>query len=381
MYDVIVVGAGPAGSTAARTCALNGCKTLLIEEHKEIGIPLACGEAVSRKWFTKFFTADDRWISSKINGAIFLSPSGKSFQVSYPDVGYILERKIFDRDLALIAVEAGADLKVGTRAVGLTENGIKIKYEDSIDEVQAKVIIGADGPVSRIGKWTGIDVEIRKEDFWIGQEYLLASDEIKEGYVEFAVGNSIAPGGYAWVFPKAKNMANVGLGIWTGFKNASPKVLLNRFIKKRFTKFNILGEYSGIVPSKNSNTLVKGNVCIVGDAARMVDPLSGGGIENAILSGHLAGKRTAETIKTGDIKRLRLYEKDWEKQKAKEFRFNMKIRNIFLKLKDTDIETIFDFGKRNFDGKVIDEINIFEIIKGILKFSPRLLRLGKVLIQ
>lgn len=381
MYDIIVVGAGPAGSTAAKTCADEGCKTLLIEEHKEIGIPLACGEAVSKQWFTKFFTPEKKWISSKINGAIFSSPSGRTFKVTYPDAGYVLDRKIFDRDIALMAVDAGAELRLETKAVGLTENGVKVNYKGKIEEIQAKIIIGADGPLSRIGRWTGIPVGLTREDFWIGQEYRIETNEIEQGYVEFSLGKNISPGGYAWVFPKGNNIANVGLGVLASLNTESPKFLLDKFIKKRFSKFSILEEYVGIIPSKILKKLVNGKVCIIGDAGRMVDPASGGGIGNALLSGKLAGKRAAEAIKTGDIGKLKLFESDWEKEEGREFRFNMKIKNVFLKLEDNDLETLFDFGKENFDGKVINELNTFELIKGILKFSPRLLKLGRTLLK
>jgi digeranylgeranylglycerophospholipid reductase len=372
MYDIVIVGAGPAGSMAGITAAKRGCKVLLIEEHKEIGVPLACGEGISRKRLAEFVNIKSNWIATPIEGAKFYSPSGRSFRVRYPNVGYVLERKIFDRDLALLAAESGCEIKVGVKAIGLTQDGLKTNK----GEIRTKIIIGADGIESRVAKWAGIDTRIGREDFWVAYEYLLGGVDVNVGEIEFMFGEKFAPGGYGWVFPKGNGLANVGVGVFPMLTRKSPKFFLEKIIAQRFKKYNIMGIYNSIVPAKLIKSLVNHNVCVIGDAARLVDPISGGGIGNALLSGKLAGEASAIAIKTNDMSKLKLYEKEWEKQEGKNFRFRFKVRDVFMKLKDKELELLFDFGKQNFGDKTITEINEFEIIKNIIKFSPKLLKLG-----
>ncbi len=372
VYDVAVVGAGPAGSMTALTVSRGGYKTILIEEHPEIGIPLACGEGMSREWLSKFVTPKPSWIASTIDGARFYSPSGRSFKVSYPGVGYILERKIFDRDLASLAASAGCEVRVGTRAIGLTDNGIQTNR----GEVKAKLIVGADGIGSRVAKWVGIDARIGREDLWSAYEYLLGGVDVTVGEVEFIIGREVAPGGYGWVFPKGDGLANVGVGVYPLISKKPPKFFVKKLLEWRFKKYSILSTYKSVLPSKALKNLVKDNVCIVGDAARLVDPISGGGIGNALLSGKLAGKSCASAIKSNNISKLKQYEKEWLKEEGRNFRFKFKVRDVFMKLKDSDLELLFDFGVKNFEGKPITQINEFELIKNIITFSPKFLKLG-----
>ncbi len=377
IYDIVVVGAGPAGSIAALTAAQKGCKTILIEEHPEIGTPLNCGEGISREWLSEFVTIKSSWIASTIDGARFYSPSGRSFKVSYPNVGYVLERKVFDRDLASLAANAGCEIRVGTMAIGITENGIQTNR----GEVKAKIIIGADGIGSRVARWAGIDARIGRKDLWAAYEYLLGGVDVTPGEVEFMTGKEVAPGGYGWVFPKGDGLANVGVGVYPPCTKKSPKFFVEKLLKWRFKKYSILSIYKSIIPSKVLKSLVKDNVCIVGDAARLVDPISGGGIGNALLSGKLAGKACANAIKNNDMSKLKQYEKEWLKEEGKNFRFKFKVRDVFMKLKDSELELLFDFGVKNFEGKPITEINELEIIKNIVTFSPKFLKLGLHLLK
>ncbi|MDD2890508.1 MAG: NAD(P)/FAD-dependent oxidoreductase [bacterium] len=371
-YDLVVIGAGPAGSMAAIAAAKSGIKTLLIEEHPEVGTPLNCGEGISKEWITKFVDMKPSWIASNIDGVTFTSPSRRQLTVYYPGVGYILERKIFDRDLAGLAAEAGAEVRVKTRAIGLTKNGI----DTNKGKIDTKIIIGADGGLSRVSRWAGIDTKLEKKDFWTTCEYLLAA-EVTENIVELIAGRETVPGGYIWIFPKSKYLANVGAGVCPAITKESPKTVLDNFLKWRFKKYSILSEAMSMVPSKGVKTLVKNNVCLVGDAGRLIDPISGGGIGNALLTGQLAGKAAADAIKKDDITRLKRYEKDWEKWEGRNFKIKLQARKIAMKLKDSDIELLFDFCKENFAGHNLTKMpNEIDVIKSILKFSPRFLKMG-----
>ena len=127
-YDVIIVGAGPAGSLAARTAAENGLEALLIEKRQEIGDPVRCAEGIGKAELKKFVQPDPKWISADLKMSRIFSPDGTMIELSEKmsgnEVGYVLERKIFDRELAKLAAKAGAEVQVKTQATGLIiENG------------------------------------------------------------------------------------------------------------------------------------------------------------------------------------------------------------------------------------------------------------------
>ena len=172
-YDVIVIGAGPGGSIAARTAA-EDCDVLLIEKRQEIGAPVRCGEAVLTSAFLDLAKPEKNWISSYVRGYRIFAPDGTSLEVSAESLGiegdlaYILERKICDRELAKNAARAGADVAVRTRATGLlmeggAVRGVKINRLGENFEVRSKVVIGADGIESQVGRWAGIDTVTQAE--------------------------------------------------------------------------------------------------------------------------------------------------------------------------------------------------------------------------
>ncbi|HXY88752.1 MAG TPA: NAD(P)/FAD-dependent oxidoreductase, partial [Candidatus Acidoferrales bacterium] len=164
-YDVVVVGAGPGGSIAARTAA-EECDVLLLEKRQEIGSPVRCAEGVKKTGLQKFIQPDEKWIAGEANRARIYSPDGTMVELSEElvgsEVGYVLERKLFDRELAKSAARAGAHVMVRTRATGLiveddVVQGVKINQLGENFDIRAKVVIGADGVESKVGRWAGIN--------------------------------------------------------------------------------------------------------------------------------------------------------------------------------------------------------------------------------
>ncbi|MCK5310202.1 MAG: FAD-dependent monooxygenase, partial [Thermoplasmata archaeon] len=221
-YDVLVIGAGPGGSTAAKFAALGGAKTLMIEKRQEIGTHVRCGEGIARGLLEQAeIPIDDSWIAAEMDGARIVSPGGYSFDVDESkagaEVGFVVERDLFDRKLAELAAEAGADIEVKTSAIGFIKEdgklvGMKLICKGEPVEVRAKIFIGADGFESQVGRWAGIDTSLDVSDIMTCVQYRLTNIECDPKYTEFYAG-SAAPNGYIWIFPKSATTANVGIGM------------------------------------------------------------------------------------------------------------------------------------------------------------------------
>lgn len=224
-YDLVVVGAGPAGSVAAKTAAEAGLSVLLLEKRQEIGSPVRCAEGVGRDQLMAFIEPDPRWIAAEVNRAEITTVAGDERETSRATggQGYVLERRVFDRVLAERAAKAGAEVRVKTAATGLIMDddrvlGVRIRQGDFLTgsgevEVEAQVVIGADGVEAQTGRWAGLDVQLPLKDTMVCAQYLLAGIEIDPTCTCYTICHEVAPGGYAWIFPKGEGNANVGLGV------------------------------------------------------------------------------------------------------------------------------------------------------------------------
>jgi digeranylgeranylglycerophospholipid reductase len=388
-FDCIVVGAGPAGSMAARVLAGKGVSVLLLEKHPQIGVPLSCAEAISFTGLNKFVEPNPEWIDTHIHQALLVSPSNKKLLIRHPQAGFVLNRKIFDQKLADEAFTLGACVKVNSCAVGLLSHngdrfhGVQVLEDGQEKEYESKVIIGADGVESCVARWSGMDSFLGLGQIESCAQYFLGEVEVEPDRLEFYLGQSIAPGGYAWVFPKGDNTANAGLAITPDRTSSKAHELLDRFVQKRFSHFRIIESTMGGVPSFNRKmSLVRKNVLLVGDAGRLVDSLSGAGISNALLSGKIAGEVVSQFIKEGGSSHssLRRYEEQVLKEKGRELRFYSYCRAIFLKMTDEDFDVVVSFLKDYFGDLPITALHPIALVKTIIKSNTRLLRLLRHLV-
>ena len=388
-FDCIVVGAGPAGSMAAKTMAENGVTVLLLEKHTEMGVPLSCAEAISVTGLNRLVDPDPAWISTYIHQALLVSPSQKTFLLHHPDAGYVLNRKLFDKKMAEEASFLGACVKVNSCVVGLLNgkgdgyDGVKVMENGQIKEYGAKVVIGADGVESWVARWAGMDSSLPLGKIESCAQYLLGELEVESDRMEFHLGHSLAPGGYAWVFPKSDSTANVGLAVTPDRASKKAKEYLDQFVKERFSHFKILESHMGGVPCFDRKmSLVKSNVLLVGDAGRLVDSLSGAGIANALLSGRVAGETVSRFIKNGKSSsvQLREYEERFFKEKGRELKFYSYCRAIFLKMTDEDLDEVVSFLNRYFGTTRVTSLQPISLVKTILQSNRRLLRLLRHLV-
>ncbi len=381
--DVVIVGAGPGGSMAAKYCAQGGMDTILIEKKAEIGAPLRCAEGVSKSWLDEVGIVPDKtWIRADMKGAIIKSTKGTSYQLDESkagnEVGYVLERHLFDKALARDAANAGAKIMMRTSCTGvIRENGklvgIKAKSMGEEIEIRAKAVVAADGYESQVARWAGIDTTLKLSDIDSCIQYRMCNIDITPDYCEFVIG-SCAPGGYIWVFPKGEKIANVGIGVAGQLctKGADAKYYLDKWIAEdpRFKNGQILEIMGGFVSTcPGLDCAIDDNIILVGDAARIIDPITGGGICHACRTGMYAGQVLAECNKTGDFskKALQPYEKRWrDRMEDKLFR-NWMAKEKLATLDDDTIDDIIKMIKTS----KISNVTVYNLLKAIKEKYPK----------
>jgi len=305
--DVLVVGAGPAGSTAARYAAEAELDVLLIDKRREVGLPVCCGEfnassEVLRTALPAASVPDEPDLPRRaIRGAVAVSPGGREYGFDLP--GYTLDRDALDRSLADAAVRAGAALSLETTFRG--RDGRKIITDRGT--ITAGVVVAADGPLSLVSRSAGME-----RCAVLAPAVTCRVDGEFGDRIRLYFGNSVAPGGYAWVFPK-EGCANVGLGVQGG--TTSVTLLLRAFL----ARMGFIGRdvRAGFVPVAGPiPETVRENVIAVGDAAGQVVASNGGGIATAMICGRLAGIAAARHLLHDEP--LRAYEHAWRSAVGRE---------------------------------------------------------------
>tara|TARA_Y100001968_G_scaffold116093_2_gene105454 strand:+ start:5339 stop:6517 length:1179 start_codon:yes stop_codon:yes gene_type:complete len=349
-YDIVVVGGGPAGSMAAKYAAENGAKVCVLEKTRDIGYPVRCGEAVGHDGVTQFVEMRDSWIAEKINSCTLVSPDGTKLNVPFAnETGYILNRRIFDYDLSRLASNAGAEIYTKSQVTGLLfsnekVSGVSLNHLGENKQIKAKIIIGADGVDTRIGRWAGLKTTVKMKDMESCVQYSVSNVDITRNNMTMYVGKNYAPGGYLWIFPKGDSFANIGLGISGKYsKHKSAKKYLDEFLERQFPNASIHTTMCGGVPvAYPIKKPVTDNVIVVGDAAHHINPVTGGGITPAMKSGMIGGIIAADAIKVNDMSEsyLNRYTKAIEKDFTKRHHTLYKIKEAISQLSDDDINAI-----------------------------------------
>jgi digeranylgeranylglycerophospholipid reductase len=377
-FDIIVIGAGPAGSSAATAAVAEGMSVLLLEEHETVGVPLQCAEGLSRSTIKGYLDIKPEWAAAELKGSVARGPDGDEFTIEYPGVGWVLNRKVFDPALAAMARDRGAVLKTGAKAVGLEAGKVIVREKEgenikgSEKKYGYRFLIAADGVSSMVGQWLGIDTRLSLAEIEVCAQYKMESIKVMAGYTHLIFGRSYAPGGYAWIFPTSVNSANVGLGISPLQTKMSARDLLDAWVRREFPEGIVKEKIFGGVPAKVMKRFSGKDFFLIGDAARLTDPLSGAGIANGVKSGVIAGLSAASRLRG----KKDTFEKDIKREILKEVSFHKKVREAYFKLSDEDYVKIFRVGRKIFSGKTIHDINTRKMVGEILLALPHLMRLG-----
>lgn len=358
-YDVVVVGAGPVGSTAARYAAMNGAKVLMIEEHAFIGSPVGCTGLLSTRAVAECeLKPSDEFVFNSVRGAFVHAPDGQCLPIDGKQTkAYVVSRKNFDRVLAVMAAEEGVELSLRTRAVGLEKPDAEFEKEGQKnpqiklrvirngkpETICTSVVIGADGVKSRIASYAGLKKPARVLP-GIQIEAPYASED--SDFVELFPG-SFAPGFFAWTVPVNEKISRIGLALEPGLackggqEDCSPLLYLekllssNPHVKARYSG-GMLDFVVGGIPIGPQEKTASDGVLLVGDAAGQAKPTSGGGIYTGAFAAKIAGKVAAQAALEGDTSAERLSEYDqlWRKGLGKELEIGMKIHDYIGKLED-----------------------------------------------
>jgi digeranylgeranylglycerophospholipid reductase len=318
------------------------------------------------------------WSVARINGAVLTSCSGVSCRIQRPETGFILNRRVFDRELASFAARAGVDIITGEGVAGVEFSGksseIRCVITNRNNRFYGRMFLAADGINSPTARYSGLDTKISPLYMNVCAQVLAARIKVEPDLLIFHFNNKLAPGGYAWVFPKGECMANIGLGICPGISRVNPWKLLTQFLASYYPGCKILERISGICPTGSRlKNLVSGNLMVAGDAARMTNPLTGEGIVPAILSGILAAQACVKYLNSGNIEDLDTYRHEWDKRLGRKHNFLLRIRNGLIRCSDQEIEKLLllidDYARQI----VFDKFNFLTLAMRLIKEEPRII--------
>jgi len=376
-YDVVIVGGGPAGLNAALNCAAENVSVAVFEKDREIGEPVRCAEGTSEKALKKYAFIDEKAICSVFNRFKFVAPNQKSVEMESDSMrGFVLDRKVFEQSLARAAAEKGVEIftRANVRAVHKADQPqATILFNGQERQVKCKLVIAADGIESRIARDFGIDTTLSMKDAEPCYQMTLTNLSVPDDTIQFWFSNRLAPGGYVWIFPKGGNLANVGLGLNGEVRlEESVRELLEKFVRENFPRATMVNSAAGgVAAARYLKNLVADNFMVIGDAARMTNALTGGGIASALAAGKFAGKKAREAILEKDTSAGKLgeFEKYWKKTIGKDYRRFYRLKEAMLKFNDQDFNKLAN----KFGDVPPEEITVTKLFTSILKNKPSLI--------
>lgn len=379
-YDVIVVGAGPAGSVAARLAAQAGLRTLLLEKRPVIGEPVRCAEAIGADLSRPFIEPDARWIDARITHFAVHNSRGEFVKLPPAEPTLVVDRRLFDKQLARLAEQAGAELRTDTAAIGLLSDekgikGVRVLHAAKEETLHSRLVVAADGTESQAARWAGLNTVSPPTDYYIAAEYLLTGlgGSIDPHVCEYHLIHILAPGGYLWTFPKGADSANVGLVTTVnGVKGLRAFDLLDRFIAERYPMAAVATKIAGGIHVTGALQKMTANgLVVVGDAAHQADPLTGGGIVLGMIGAQLAMQAAVQALSHGEATKeaLRPYEIGWRQRFGRMHTALYQIRKLLTRMDQERVDRLIAKAAQI----PIGEMSLGRILLSLLKHDPALI--------
>jgi geranylgeranyl reductase family protein len=384
--DVLVVGAGPAGSTVAGRLAQAGHRVLVVEEHARVGRPVQCAGLVSARVLE--LSGASGTVVREVRGATVFGPSLRSVDFRAPEPrAFVIDRAGLDVHLADRAAKAGAEFRTGTRfdaRVGQEADGVRVRLrgpDGSDREVVARLVVGADGVTSAVARAFRLrrPVEILPA---FEAEYPTSPGD--SDTVEVYLGRSIAPGLFGWWIPDGHGGARVGVA--ADADGTPARVYFERLLAALARRFgrplaNPTAFVASGIPIGRLPRYVGPRVLLVGDAAAQVKPLSGGGIFTGMRAAELAASVAHGALEQDDLgeRRLGEYLRRFDAELGDEFRRALYLRRLFCRLTDRELDALVDVLRAGDLGGTIVAFGDIDfpthVARQLLRESPGLLRL------
>src|SRR5712692_2782901 len=344
-FDVIVVGAGPAGGMAAGTAAARGLRTALVEEHPEIGAPTHCSGKLQLHAFREF-NLPDHLILNTLQAGAFYAPNGVVARVrrAAPD-SHVVDRAAFDRWLVDQACQHGAELRTGIRLRAAEQcNGtmrVTGEWGRRTFSATASVIVDAEGARPVLPRTVGLHLPRRVV---LGLQYQLRDVDLdEEDCPEIYLGSPLAPGFFAWLMPIGGHRARVGVCVDPQLATHGPVHYLEYLVRehpvasRRLRRAVVERKLAGPIPvlTSRGRTVTDGMI-VVGDAAGQVKATSGGGIYFSLIAARLAAQAATAYV-GGDGTALLRYERLWRRRFGRELRATAMARLAINEMTDAEI--------------------------------------------
>jgi len=381
-YDLVIVGGGPAGSSAAFSAAKNGIKVALIEKENSIAETVRTSGVTWIQNIKEFGIPENCFNS--IKNFSFCSPNNEvTISDTVPRAAVLDVRKTY-RWLANEAKEYGADIFVKTNIKEIIKNGkgdiegvkgIGINGEVTF---HSKVVIDASGFQSTVCKAMGFASQW--ERFGAGAEFEVEAENVDSETWWLMVGQQYSPAGYAWIFPLGNNIVRIGVGVGKPESNVDPTQRLKEIMEKQLGPIKKLGKLTekefhyGLIPNDGlSRKTVFNNLILVGDSAGQANPLVLEGIRYAIKFGRVAGKVASDAIKSGitDEESLYPYEENWRKEIESKINSASKVQDRWIGLTDEEWDKELDIIKELKSEEFLDFIKADFGLSNMIKLATQ----------
>ncbi len=376
-YDVVVIGAGPAGNICAYLTAKAGLSTLVVEEHEAAGLFVNCTGIIGVEAFDRFNLPTEPILSS-LRTVTFYAPSGHSFRYDPGrPLAHVVSRQQFDHALASLAESEGAHFRYGyhARLIRVDSEAVELKdREEDPEPIRAQVAVIATGFGSNLPLQVGLQ---GPREIVYGAQAEVEMEDLRD--VEIYLGRQVAPEAFAWVVPLQERIARVGLvaskeapryfqkllqhpPIWNRLLTRQPKMLLSP------------------VPTQPIECSYTDRVLVVGEAAGQVKTTTQGGIYYGMLCAALAAQTIEIAAKAGDFRAqvLRRYEQAWTRAISQELKTGLSLRQLFARLSDSQIDALVELGTRDDIIGLVKRLAQFDWHRDLIQTSLNLPALQEV---
>jgi len=376
-YDIVIVGGGPAGLSAAYAAAKFNARVILFEKDASIAHNIRTSGVTWIEEMEKLGISRDHY--NPIKNYSFISPSNEVNIRGNDATACVLDVRSAYQHLAFLAAEAGSEIMVRSNVINVVMNsnnrisGLKIRTPKGDMMINCDLVIDASGFHSFIARKIGMVNEWKR--YGLGAEYECYCENVDSETLVFMVGGEYSDAGYAWIFPLSKKRIRIGVGIGRPESNADPLEKLNSIIEKKLKPLDKIGKvqpiefHSGIIPNEGiRKSTVSDGLILVGDSAGQANPLVLEGIRYAIEFGRLAGEVGAKSLAQNSKRESLLeYEKIWKNKVESKINSALKVQSKWIGLDDKkwdkEIEILKDMSQEEFLDFIKAEFTTSKMLK------------------